>query len=283
VPALIFLAFTHGQPELTRGWAIPAATDIAFTLGVLALLGSRVPIALKILVMAIAVIDDLGAIIIIALFYTGNLYIPALYVAAAALAMLIAMNRFGAGRPALFVLVGFVLWVALLKSGVHATLAGVLTALCVPMAHPRRPDYRPCEHLLHTLHPWVAFMIMPVFAFANAGVSLEGMTFANLGDPVTLGIILGLFIGKQVGIFLCLFLAIKAKISPMPHGATWLQVYGVSILCGIGFTMSLFIGGLAFTDPTLQVEVRLGVMLGSLLSALYGYTILRWAAARHHA
>ncbi len=281
VPALIFLSFTYHEPDLMRGWAIPSATDIAFTLGVLALLGTRVPLSLKILVMAIAVIDDLGAIIIIALFYTAHLNLAALYVAGAALATLVLMNRFGVGRPAIFILVGFVLWVALLKSGVHATLAGVMTALCVPMVHPRHPDYKPCEHLLHTLHPWVAFMIMPVFAFANAGVSLQGVQFSNLGDPVTLGIILGLFLGKQIGIFGLLFAAIKMGICPRPHNANWLQIYGVAVLCGIGFTMSLFIGGLAYTNALLQVEVRLGVICGSLLSAIYGYAILRWAAARH--
>jgi NhaA family Na+:H+ antiporter len=280
VPALIFYAMTHHDPELVRGWAIPAATDIAFTLGVLALLGKRVPLSLKILVTAIAVIDDLGAIVVIALFYTNDLQVQALYFAVLVVVALFFMNRWGVGRPAIFILVGFVLWVAVLKSGVHATLAGVITALCIPMRHPRRPHERPVEDLEHVLHPWVAFFILPLFAFANAGISLSGVTVGQLGDPVTLGIILGLFVGKQVGIFAALWACIRYGWSPKPQGASWAQMYGVAILCGIGFTMSLFIGGLAYTGALLQVEVRLGVIIGSILSAGAGYALLRYAADR---
>ncbi len=275
VPAVIFLFITRAHPELQHGWAIPSATDIAFTLGVIALLGTRVPLPLKILVMAIAVIDDLGAIIIIALFYAQNLFLPALAAAAAALMLLLWMNRYGVVRPAAYVLVGTILWLAILKSGAHATLAGVITALSIPMHDTRDPTDRPVDRLVHALHPWVAFLILPVFAFANAGVPLAGISPARLADPVVLGITLGLFIGKQVGIFGMILLAVYFRISPKPVGATWVQIYGVAILCGIGFTMSLFIGTLAYTNPAMQVDVRLGVILGSLLSALTGYILLR--------
>lgn len=280
-PALIFYGFTHHDPNLVRGWAIPSATDIAFTLGVLAVLGSRVPMSLKILVTAIAVIDDLGAIIIIALFYTNDLNMNALGIAGFATITLIAMNRFGVGRPAIFILIGFILWIAILKSGVHATIAGVVTALCIPIIHPRRPHERPCQDLEHILHPWVAFFILPLFALANAGIPLGGITLTNLTDPVTLGIILGLFIGKQVGIFAAIYAGIKMGFSPKPEGASWSQIYGVGILCGIGFTMSLFIGGLAYTDDALQIEVRLGVIIGSILSAIVGYMFLNRVGPKH--
>lgn len=273
-PAVIFSLITLPVPHLMHGWAIASATDIAFTLGVLALLGPRVPLSLKILVTAIAVIDDLGAIIIIALFYGGGVYLPALAIAGVALAVLLAFNQMGVVRPAAYILVGFVLWLAILKSGMHATLAGVITAMCIPMRDPAHPNRSPVERLEHTLHPWVAFLVLPIFAFANAGVSLSGITLGTLGDPVVMGITLGLFLGKQLGIFGVLWLAIRAGLAPMPAGATWPQIYGVSILCGIGFTMSLFIGGLAYADPGLQVQVRVGVMLGSLLSAVAGYMLL---------
>lgn len=275
VPAIIFVLCTWSSPDLARGWAIPAATDIAFTLGVLALLGSRVPMSLKVLVTAIAVIDDLGAIVVIALFYATGLYYPALMLAAAAIAVLFTMNRMRVMRPAAYILVGMVLWVAVLKSGAHATLAGVLTALFIPMRNPANPDKSPVEHLEHILHPWVAFLILPLFGFANAGVPLSGVTWGTLGDPVVLGIILGLFIGKQIGIFGALYAAIRLGIGTLPAGASWIQMYGVSVLCGIGFTMSLFIGGLAYTSAELQVEVRVGVIIGSILSAAAGYAILR--------
>ena len=277
VPALIFFGFTYDRPDLMRGWAIPSATDIAFTLGVLALLGSRVPLSVKILATAIAVIDDLGAIIIIAVFYAGDLYTPALMVAGVATLVLIAMNIKNVTRPAAYILVGAVLWVAVLESGIHATLAGVITALCVPMREGGKGGRSPIDGLIHALHPWVAFMILPIFAFANAGIPLAGITLATLKDPLVLGIALGLFVGKQVGIFGIVYAAIKTGLCPKPDGATWVQLYGMSILCGIGFTMSLFIGGLAYTSTALQVEVRLGVILGSILSAAVGYAVLRRA------
>jgi Na+:H+ antiporter, NhaA family len=280
LPALIFLSLTAQDSVLMRGWAIPSATDIAFTLGVLALLGRRVPLSLKILITAIAVIDDLGAILIIALFYSHGLYLPALLVALMALAALILMNKRGVARPAAYILLGFVLWVAVLQSGVHATLAGVITALCIPMRDPKNLAHRPCEELEHHLHPWVAFMILPIFAFANAGVSLSGITWSTMLDPVVLGIALGLFIGKQIGIFTALGAAMKLGLSPRPAGVTWVQLYGGAILCGIGFTMSLFIGGLAYHDSQLQTEVRLGVIAGSLMSAVLGYVVLRYMAKR---
>ena len=281
VPAAIFYAMTHYDPALVRGWAIPSATDIAFTLGVLAVLGSRVPMSLKILVTAIAVIDDLGAIIIIALFYGSDMNIGALAAAAGFATALIVMNLSGVGRPAIFILVGFLLWVAILESGVHATIAGVITAFCIPIVHPRRPHERPCEALEHKLHPWVAFFILPLFAFVNAGVPLGGVTAHSFIDPVTLGITLGLFLGKQIGIFTAIWTTIRLGVSPKPEGARWSQVYGVAILCGIGFTMSLFIGGLSYTSTDLEVEVRLGVMCGSILSAVVGYVLLARLGAKH--
>lgn len=281
-PALIFLSIAGIGTDLARGWAIPSATDIAFTLGVLALLGPRVPLALKVMVTAIAVIDDLGAILIIALFYGQGLQFNALLVAALALLAMIAMNRLGVTRVAAYILMGVILWAAVLQSGVHATLAGVVAALCIPLRDRAHPDHSPLKHLEHTLHPWVAFGVLPVFSFANAGVPLAGVTLATLTDPLVLGITLGLFLGKQIGIFGVLWAAIKTGLLTLPPGVRLVQVYGVSILCGIGFTMSLFLGGLAYDDPGMQVEVRLGVILGSLLSALAGYALLRRTAPAAH-
>lgn len=277
VPALIYWLINRGEPANLAGWAIPSATDIAFSLGVLALLGSRAPIRLKVLLMAIAVIDDLGAIIIIALFYSQDLALTPLLFAAAALAGLLALNRRGVSIVSPYIILGIILWVAVLQSGVHATLAGVATALFVPVSCRRRPGFSPAQSLEHALHPWVIFGILPLFAFTNAGVPFTGMGVHSLAEPVTLGIILGLFLGKQVGIFMTLFLAIKLGLSPKIKGAGWIHLYGVSILCGIGFTMSLFIGGLAFADLHHQASIRLGVLLGSLVSAVAGYLILRFA------
>lgn len=277
VPALIYYYINIDHPENLRGWAIPAATDIAFALGVLSLLGSRVPIRLKILLTAIAVIDDLGAILIIAFFYTASLKTFPLYFAAVALLGLLALNRKGVSNLTPYVLLGVILWVAVLKSGVHATLAGVITALFIPMMCKKDPSYSPCKHLEHALHPWVAFGILPIFAFANAGVPFKGMGFHSLFDPTTLGIILGLFVGKQIGIFTALWLSIKLGISPMIKGVGWIHLYGVSVLCGIGFTMSLFIGGLAFADIEHQASIRLGVLIGSIASAILGYAIFYFA------
>ena len=274
VPALIFWAINKDHSSNLSGWAIPSATDIAFALGVLALLGSKVPVSLKILLTAIAVIDDLGAIIVIALFYGHGLHPVPLYFAAAALAGLFMLNHRNVCSIPAYVILGVILWVSVLESGVHATLAGVVAALFVPTRDRRDPEYSPLKTLEHSLHPWIVFGVLPLFAFANAGVPFSGMGFHSLVDPVTLGIILGLFFGKQLGIFSVLFIAIKLGLSAKPAGTSWVQLYGVSILCGIGFTMSLFIGGLAYNDVEMQAAVRLGVLLGSVLSAGVGYLIL---------
>ena len=273
-PAAIYVAINWGGGENLNGWAIPAATDIAFALGVLALLGSRAPLALKVLLTAIAIFDDIGAIVIIAIFYTSNLSFDALYVALGFLAVLVVINRIGIARTAPYVLLGIALWVCVLKSGVHATLAGFITALFVPMAPRKGKSDTLLGHLEHGLHPWVAFAILPLFAFANAGVSFEGVSIASFLEPVKLGISLGLFLGKQVGCFVMIWLAIRIGVARMPPGTNWLQLYGVSMLCGVGFTMSLFIGGLAFEHSDFDAPIRLGVLTGSLLSAVGGYFLL---------
>ncbi len=274
VPAAIYAFFNWNTPEIA-GWAIPAATDIAFALGILMLLGSRVPLALKVFLTAVAIIDDLGAIVIIALFYTDNLSLLALAVGLAGLAVCVVFNLRGVTSRAPYVLVGIVVWVAVLKSGVHATLAGVLLALTIPLRAKDVEGHSPLRHLEHTLHPWVAFMVLPVFAFANAGVSFAGMTFDSLLEPLPLGIALGLFVGKQVGVFGASWLLIKSGLARMPEGGTWGTLYGIALLCGIGFTMSLFIGGLAFDDATHAAAVRLGVLCGSTVSGICGYLLLR--------
>jgi len=275
VPALIYLAFNWQDPVARHGWAIPAATDIAFALGVLALLGNRVPMALKIFLMALAIIDDLGAIIIIALFYTSELSVLSLGVAAAAIAALALLNICNVRRIGIYVLVGMVLWTAVLKSGVHATLAGVIIGFFVPLKS--HEGKSPAKQLEHVLHPWVAFMILPLFAFANAGVSLEGVTFGGLTSMLPLGIIAGLFIGKPLGISLFCWLALKLKLASLPHGTTWRQIMAVGVLCGIGFTMSIFISTLAFGPhaPELIVWAKLGILTGSLLAAFIGYALLK--------
>lgn len=278
-PALIYVAFNAGSPETLRGWAIPAATDIAFALGVLSLLGPRVPISLKVFLTALAILDDLGAVIIIALFYTADLNIEALLGALVVLGVLFALNRLGYRRLTPYLILGAVLWFLVLKSGVHATLAGVALALTIPIkASPGAPDdaESPLHRLEHALHPWVAFLIIPIFGFANAGVSFAGVGPSALLAPVPLGITLGLFLGKQIGVFGFAWAAIRSGLADLPANASWLQLYGVSLLCGIGFTMSLFIGTLAFPDDaTREAEVRLGVLAGSLLSALTGWLVLR--------
>lgn len=273
-PALIFVYINSGNPDLLQGWAIPAATDIAFALGIVALLGSRVPTSLKILLLAIAIIDDLGAIVIIALFYTSELSVQALGYASIAMAALVALNRSGVKSIGPYVLLGVVMWVCVLKSGVHATLAGVLTALVVPIKGREEGAPSPLLKLEHGLHPWVAFFIVPVFAFANAGVSLTGISVESILSPLPLGIAVGLFIGKQIGVFGLAFLAVKTGFAKLPAGASWAQVYGIACLTGIGFTMSLFIGTLAFDDVTMMNDVRLGVLLGSFASAVVGVTVL---------
>jgi len=274
-PALVFVYFNHGNPAQMNGWAIPTATDIAFALGVLALLGSRVPLTLKVLLTAIAIIDDLGAIIIIAFFYTADLSVESLWAGNLFVAGLILLNRFGVTRKAAYILLGIGLWICVLKSGVHATLAGVITALCIPMHGKGDKDPSLLVQLEHSLHPWVAFAILPLFAFANAGVSFEGVTLESFQEPVKLGISLGLFLGAQAGVFLMLFVGIGLKIAPMPPGTNWGQLYGVSLLTGIGFTMSLFIGSLAFEHTDFDAPIRLGVLTGSVAAAICGYVVLR--------
>jgi NhaA family Na+:H+ antiporter len=283
VPAAIYVSLNLQDPVAIRGWAIPSATDIAFALGVLSLFGSRVPVGLKVFLMTLAVLDDLGAIVIIALFYTSDLSFEALTGAGIALAALLTLNRMGVMRIAPYILVGMALWVFVLKSGVHATLAGVVTALLVPAKDPAHPEHPPASRLEHSLHPWVAFGILPVFAFANAGVNLTGMTLRSLLDPIPLGILLGLFVGKQVGVFTFSWVAVKAGLARLPTGVTFAQVYGAAILCGIGFTMSLFIGMLAFENAgtgEVIVSDRLGILAGTLLSAVYGLIVLHFVLPR---
>lgn len=275
VPALIYLLFNGQDAVASTGWAIPAATDIAFALGVLALLGNRVPLALKVFLLALAIIDDLGAIIIIALFYTSDLSILSLAVAGAAIVVLALLNLFNVRRVGLYILVGVILWTAVLKSGVHATLAGVVIGFFIPLKE--QSGKSPARSLEHALHPWVAYMILPLFAFANAGVSLDGVTLSGLFSLLPLGVIAGLFIGKPLGISLFCWLAVKMKWATLPQGTTFKEIIAVGVLCGIGFTMSIFIASLAFgdADPTLAVFSRLGILLGSSLAAIVGYLLLR--------
>ncbi|MGE3248279.1 MAG: Na+/H+ antiporter NhaA [Beijerinckiaceae bacterium] len=276
-PAIVYYLLNAGDPVATRGWAIPAATDIAFALGILMLLGPRVPVALKVFLLALAIIDDLGAIIIIALFYTEQLSVPVLSVALVGLAGLALLNRNKVSSLAPYVLIGLGVWVFVLKSGVHATLAGVVVALFVPLKAEGEAERSPLKRAEHALVPWVAFGVIPAFAFANAGVYLGDLTVAALVAPVPLGIALGLFIGKQIGIMGSVWLAVKSGLATLPKDVTWLQLYGVSLLAGIGFTMSLFIGTLAFSGPDYAVAVRLGVLTGSFLSAVAGVVVLRYA------
>lgn len=282
-PALVYVWINWGNGQTLDGWAIPAATDIAFALGILALLGNRVPVALKIFLLAVAIIDDLGAILIIALFYTGNLSVAALGVAATGLVVLAGLNRFGVKAITPYALIGAVIWTAVLKSGVHATLAGVLIAFTIPIKGAHEGDQSPLHKLEHDLHPWVAYMVLPVFAFANAGVSFAGLSFSSLMAPVTLGVALGLFVGKQVGVMGLSYLAVALKFAGRPQGVRWLQLYGAACLTGVGFTMSLFIGTLAFDTPEILNEVRFGVLVGSVASGLVGYAVLRYAIGRESA
>lgn len=274
VPALIYIALNTGNAEALNGWAIPMATDIAFALGVLALLGKRVPVSLKLFLMTLAIIDDLGAIIVIALVYSGELSQVSLILAAVSIIALIAMNRSGVSRLAPYLLVGLVLWVCVLKSGVHATLAGVVLAFCIPLRTSSKAS--PLLTLEHGLHPWVAYGILPLFAFANAGVSLAGVTMESFTHPVPLGIAAGLLLGKTLGVFGLTWLAVKTRMASLPKEANWGHVLGVSILCGIGFTMSLFVGSLAF-EPGVSAyagEDRMGILTGSILSAIIGYGVM---------
>lgn len=275
LPALIFLAFNHGDEIARNGWAIPTATDIAFALGVLALLGSRVPAALKVFLMALAIIDDLGAIVIIALFYTSGLSVLSLGVAAAAIVVLALLNYFNVRKISIYILVGIVLWTAVLKSGVHATLAGVIVGFFVPLE--KREGHSPAEHLAHGLMPWVNWLILPLFAFANAGISLAGITLGDILSPEPAGIIFGLLIGKPLGITLFCWLAVRLRLAVLPGGTTIRDIMAIGVLCGIGFTMSIFISSLAFDAAHEQLVTfsKLGILTGSLLSAVLGYSLLR--------
>ena len=277
VPGIIFAIVNWGTPENLNGWAIPTATDIAFALGILALIGSRAPIALKIFLLAIAIIDDLGAIVIIAIFYTSELSVNALAISMLGFAAAVVLNRMGIQRTAPYLLVGIVMWVFVLKSGVHATLAGVLIAFTIPLKA-KDGDEALLYKMEHGLHPWVAFLILPVFAFANAGVNFTGIGIDDLLQPLTLGIAVGLFLGKQIGVFLATWIGVKSGIARLPENVSWKHVYGVACLTGVGFTMSLFIGSLAFTTADVMNAVRLGVVLGSVLSGLFGYVLLKSAA-----
>jgi Na+:H+ antiporter, NhaA family len=280
-PALIYLAITRNEPQLHHGWAIPTATDIAFALGVLAILGPRVPKSLTIFLTALAILDDLGAIIIIAFFYTSDLSLAMLGAAALCLLVLVAFNRFGIVSLLPYLAVGAILWFFVLKSGIHATLAGVALALTIPLhANPKktRAEDAPLHRLEHALHGWVAYAVIPIFGFANAGVSLSGLSLDAVLSPLPLGIAMGLFIGKQLGVYAFSYGAIHLGFADVPAGATRAQCYGVALLCGIGFTMSLFIGALAFPDqPELSDATKIGVLMGSALSALAGYIVLSLA------
>ncbi|RJF86234.1 Na+/H+ antiporter NhaA [Sphingomonas cavernae] len=280
VPAGIYLLFASGDATLWRGWAIPAATDIAFAIGVLALLGSRAPTSLKLFLTTVAIVDDMGAVAIIAVAYTASITGMAVIAAGLVLGAMYAMNRLGV-RALWPYLIGFMLlWYAVLLSGVHATIAGVLAAMTIPIVKtPGAPDSEesPLHRLEHALHPWVAYLIVPLFGFANAGVTLEGMGLEHILAPLPLGIAAGLFFGKQIGIFGSIWISVKLGIASKLRGATWLQIYGVAMLCGIGFTMSLFIGALAFPEnPLLIEEAKIGVLLGSVASALVGFLVLRF-------
>lgn len=282
LPALIYTLINITNPAALGGWAIPTATDIAFAMGVLALLGRRAPPALKVFLLALAIIDDLGAIIIIALFYTSDLSLLSLGLAALGICVLVALNVSSVTRIAPYVLIGIFIWVCVLKSGVHATLAGVAVALAVPL-QVEGEEGSPLQRLEHNLEPWVLFGVMPLFAFANAGVSLAGLSLGYLAETVPLGIALGLFVGKTVGIFGATWGAVRWGLASKPESVSWEQMLGVSMLGGIGFTMSLFIGMLAFPDPAYATSLRVGVLTGSLMSAIAGYLVLRYAAERREA
>ncbi len=282
IPALIYVLINHAHATALQGWAIPTATDIAFSLGILSLLGSRVPTALKIFLMALAIIDDLGAIVIIALFYTSELSWISMALALTSLSALVLMNRLGVVRRSAYFLVALLLWLGVLKSGVHATLAGVALAFTIPLSTRGRQHrgFSPLKSLEHDLHPWVSFLILPLFAFVNAGVDMRPIALDQMGASVPLGILLGLFLGKQAGVFGFAWLAIRLGWARLPDGCRWLQLYGVSALTGIGFTMSLFITSLAFEDDAMFAYTdKLAVLAGSLLSGMLGYLVLRLGAS----
>ncbi|WP_282176525.1 Na+/H+ antiporter NhaA [Vibrio nereis] len=275
-PALIYVLFNAGNAEAIQGWAIPAATDIAFALGIMALLGKRVPVSLKVFLLALAIIDDLGVVVIIALFYTGDLSTTALAIGFAMTAALFALNSKHVTKLTPYMIVGFILWVAVLKSGVHATLAGVVIGFAIPLKG-NKGEYSPLKHMEHALHPYVAFGILPLFAFANAGISLEGVSMEGLTSMLPLGIALGLLVGKPLGIFSFSWLAVKLGVAKLPEGVNFKNIFAVSVLCGIGFTMSIFISSLAFGQANVQFDTyaRLGILMGSTTAAILGYVLLR--------
>ncbi len=274
VPALFYVVINFGNSETINGWAIPSATDIAFSLGILSLLGSRVPISLKVFLTALAIIDDLGAILIIAFFYSGDLSIPYLSLILISYILLLTLNKFSVKIFTPYMLVGLCMWFFTYKSGVHATIAGVLLASTIPHRL-KEHDFSLLVKIEHAISPYVAFLIMPIFAFANAGVNLEGLSLSSLLSPVPLGILTGLFFGKQIGVLLFSYVSVKFKFADMPNNSNWMSIYGVSILTGIGFTMSLFVGNLAFIENTQYIDgVKIGVLTGSLLSTVFGYLIL---------
>ena len=282
IPALIYVYFNWGDPDALNGWAIPAATDIAFALGVLSLLGNRVPESLKLFLLTLAILDDMGAIIIIAIFYTSDLSVSALLVSIIAIITLGILNRRRVTSLTPYIIIGVIFWAAVLKSGVHATLAGVVLALFIPLRVKNEDGNSPLRILEHDLHTTVAFLILPLFAFMNAGISLEGLSFSSLLEPIPLGIAAGLFAGKQLGIFGFVWTAVKLRLVKLPQEMGWLELYGLAALCGIGFTMSFFISGLAFEQDGIDVILndRIGIFMGSVLSAIVGYLVLRIALAR---
>ena len=272
-PAGVYLLIAGGEPGLVNGWAIPAATDIAFAMGVVGLLGTRVPAPLRLMLLTVAIVDDIGAVAIIAIAYTASIKLQFIIAALVVLGAMIAMNRMRVSSMVPFVIGTVLLWYCVLYSGVHATIAGVLAALTIPM-HAKNGDSM-VENMEHSLVGWNAYVVVPIFGFANAGVNLSGLGLENLLDPLPFAVAAGLVVGKQIGIFSCIVAAVKLKIVPKPPGCSWPEIWGVSVLCGIGFTMSLFIGELAFTDELLREEAKIGILVGSAISAIMGYTILR--------
>ncbi len=279
-PAIVYASLTWNDPVALTGWAIPAATDIAFALGILAVLGSRVPVALKVFLLSVAVIDDLGAILIIALFYTAELSTTSLILGGIGLSALIALNRSGVRQLGPYLVIGIAIWVCFLKSGVHATLAGVLVALTIPMGVEKDEKESPLHRLEHGLQPWIAFLVLPVFAFANAGVPLTGLSLEAITQPIPMGVALGLIIGKQLGVFSVTWAAVKLGLARLPQGVNWWHIYGIACLTGVGFTMSLFIGTLAFDSIEHLNQMRLGVLMGSFVSGITGFVVLNRFLAR---
>lgn len=283
VPALIFIAFNHGDEFAMRGWAIPTATDIAFALGILSLLGGRIPASLKVFLMALAIIDDIGAIIIISVFYTTELSYISMLLALGCFAVLLIMNKLNVVRITAYIIIGIILWISVLKSGVHATLAGIILAFTIPLNVKREHEKHisPSRILEKNLHFWVAYFVLPIFAFMNAGVDLKSISMQDFVNPVSLGVILGLFLGKQIGVMLCVFIAVRLHWAQLPKCVTWMQMYGVAVLTGIGFTMSLFVDSLAYYDSNAFMHTdKLSILIGSLLSGVVGFIILRIAKKR---